>query len=157
MAVTMSFELKSPVFQQNQAIPKKFSCDGVDASVPLSWSDPPQGTTSLALIADDPDAPRGTWVHWVLYDLPAEVRDLEEGVPVQETLEDGAKQGRNDFGKIGYGGPCPPPGSAHRYYFKLYALDRLAGLPPRATKQQLLDAMKGHILAQTELVGTYKR
>ena len=153
----MAFELKSSAFGQNQAIPKKYSCDGSDVSVPLSWNDPPQGAKSFALIADDPDAPRGTWVHWVLYDLPAGAQDLPEGVATQETLNDGAKQGKNDFGKIGYGGPCPPAGPAHRYHFKLYALDKLTAVRPGATKQQLLDAMKGHILAQAELIGTYKR
>src|SRR5262249_16334726 len=124
---------------------------------PLAWMDPPSGVKSFALIADDPDAPRGTWVHWVLYDLPADTTGLEEGVPTKETLQNGANQGQNDFGKVGYGGPCPPPGPAHHYHFKLYALADEIHLKAGATKQQLLDAMKGHILAQTELVGTYKR
>jgi len=153
----MPFELRSSAFRQNQAIPKKYTCDGSDVSVPLNWNDPVHETKSFALIADDPDAPRGTWVHWVLYDLPADTRELAEGIPAKETLDDGAKQGKNDFGKIGYGGPSPPPGPAHHYHFKLYALDKMVGLRPGATKQQLLDAMKGHILAQAELVGTYKR
>src|SRR5262249_40429186 len=124
---------------------------------PLSWTDPPEGAKSFALIADDPDAPGRVWVHWVLYDLSPEVRDLAEGVTRDETLRNGAKQGKNDFGKIGYGGPCPPPGPAHRYFFKLYALDLKIGLPSKATKQQVLDATKGHILAEAELMGTYKR
>jgi Raf kinase inhibitor-like YbhB/YbcL family protein len=153
----MPFELRSSAFRQNQAIPKKYTCDGSDVSVPLNWNDPAQGTKSFGLIADDPDAPRGTWVHWVLYDLPADTRELAEGIPAKETLDDGAEQGKNDFGKIGYGGPCPPPGPVHHYQFKLYALDKMVGLRPGATKQQLLDAMKGHILAQAELIGTYKR
>jgi Raf kinase inhibitor-like YbhB/YbcL family protein len=109
------------------------------------------------LIADDPDAPAGTWVHWVIYDLPGETRALAEAEPAMETLPGGAKQGLNDFKKIGYGGPCPPRGSAHRYFFRLYALDAPANLKPRATKQQLLDAMKGHILAEAELAGRYAR
>src|SRR5262249_50744976 len=110
----MAFELRSPAFQQNQAIPKKYTCDGSDVSVPLNWNEPPQGTKSLALIVDDPDAPRVTWVHWVLYDLPASARELAEAVAARETVHDGSKQGKNDFGKIGYGGPCPPAGPAHR-------------------------------------------
>jgi hypothetical protein len=154
---TMAFELKSSAFQQDQSIPRKYTCDGPDVSVPLQWTNPPAGTKSFALIADDPDAPVGTWVHWVLYDLPAETRELPEGLPTQETLPNGAKQGLNDFRRVGYGGPCPPPGPAHRYFFKLYALDSQTNLKPRATKQQLLDAMKGHILAETQLVGRYKR
>ena len=153
----MAFELRSSVFRQNQAIPKKYTCDGSDVSVPLNWNDPGHGTKSFALIADDPDAPRGTWVHWVLYDLPANARELAEGIAAKETLDDGAKQGKNDFGKIGYGGPCPPAGPTHHYHFKLYALDKMIGLGPGAAKQQLLGAMKGHILAQAELIGTYKR
>jgi Raf kinase inhibitor-like YbhB/YbcL family protein len=153
----MPFELRSSAFRQNQAIPKKYTCDGSDVSVPLNWNDPVHETKSFALIADDPDAPRGTWVHWVLYDLPGDTRELAEGIPAKETLDDGAKQGKNDFGRIGYGGPCPPPGPVHHYQFKLYALGKMVGLRPGATKQQLLDAMKGHILAQAELIGTYKR
>lgn len=154
---TMAFEIKSSVFTQGQPIPRKYACDGPDLSVPLTWTDPPAGTKSFALIADDPDAPMGTWVHWVLYDLPAEARQLPEGVPKKETLSDGSRQGMNDFGRIGYGGPCPPPGKPHRYFFKLYALDKKIGLPPRATKPQVLDAMKNHLLGEAQLMGTYKR
>jgi Raf kinase inhibitor-like YbhB/YbcL family protein len=154
---TMAFEIKSSAFDPGQPIPKKYTCEGVDVSVTLAWTDPPVGTKSLALIADDPDAPMGTWVHWVVYDLPAEARGLPDGVPKQETLRDGTKQGLNDFGRVGYGGPCPPPGKPHRYFFKLYALDKKIGLPPRATKPQLLDAMKKHILVEAQVMGTYKR
>jgi Raf kinase inhibitor-like YbhB/YbcL family protein len=111
----------------------------------------------LALIVDDPDAPMGTWVHWVLYDLPANTRELPEGIAKQEELPSGARQGRNDFRKIGYGGPCPPPGPAHRYFFKLYALDSKTKLKPGATKADLEKAMKGHVLAQAELIGRYQR
>lgn len=153
----MAFELKSALLNQGQSIPKKYTCDGSDVSVPLTWTDPPAGTKSFALIADDPDAPMGTFVHWVMYDLPAEARQLPEGVPKQETLQDGSKQGRNDFGRIGYGGPCPPPGKPHRYFFKLYALGTKIGLPPGSTKQQVLNAIKGHTLGETQLMGTYKR
>ena len=153
----MAFELKSTVLNQGQPISKKYTCDGSDVSIPLTWTDPPAGTKSFSLIADDPDAPMGTWVHWVMYDLPAEARQLPEGVPKQETLQDGSKQGRNDFGRIGYGGPCPPPGKPHRYFFKLCALGTKIGLPPGSTKQQVLNAIKGHTLGETQLMGTYKR
>ena len=153
----MAFEMKCAAFKQNEPIPKKYTCDGSDVSVPLSWSNPAEGTKSFALIADDPDAPRGTWVHWLLYDLPANTRELPEAVATHEKLDNGAKQGKNDFGKIGYGGPSPPAGPAHHYHFKLYALADQTGLAAGATKQQLLDAMKGHVLAQAELIGTYRR
>jgi Raf kinase inhibitor-like YbhB/YbcL family protein len=103
----MAFELRSSAFRQNQAIPKKYTCDGSDVSIPLNWNDPAHETKGFALIADDPDAPRGTWVHWLLYDLPADTREVAEGIPAKETLDCGAKQGKNDFGKSGYGGPCP--------------------------------------------------
>ena len=128
-----------------------------DQSPPLRWSEPPSGTKSIALICDDPDAPRGTWVHWVLFNLPAQARELEEGVPTKETLGTGAKQGKNDFGNIGYGGPAPPKGKPHRYFFKLYALAVAVDLSAGATKAELEKAMKGHILAEGQLMGTYKR
>ncbi len=150
-------DLKSSAFQKGGDIPRKHTCDGADVSPPLRWENPPSGTKSFALIADDPDAPVGTWVHWVLYDLPPDVKELPEGLPASETLSKGGKQGRNDFKKIGYGGPCPPPGPAHRYFFKLYAVDTQTTLKPGATKQKLLNAIKGHILAEAELIGRYKR
>lgn len=153
----MAMEIKSPAFQNGGDIPRKYTCDGTDVSPLLRWENPPSGTKAFALIADDPDAPVGTWVHWVIYDLPAETKELAEGVKPNETLPNGAKQGINDFRKVGYGGPCPPPGPAHRYFFKPYALDGETKLRPRATKQQLLDAMKGHILAEAQLMGRYKR
>jgi len=153
----MSIELTSTAFQPGATIPKQFTGDGADRSPPLRWSEPPSGTKSLALICDDPDAPRGTWVHWVLFNLPAQTRELEEGVPTTETLGNGAKQGKNDFGNIGYGGPAPPKGKPHRYFFKLYALDKVRGLPPRAPKAKLVEAMKGRVLAEAELVGLYGR
>jgi Raf kinase inhibitor-like YbhB/YbcL family protein len=153
----MSIELTSTAFQKGETIPKQYTGDGVDQSPPLRWSEPPSGTKSLALICDDPDAPRGTWVHWVLFNLPAQARELEENVPTTATLGNGAKQGKNDFGNIGYGGPAPPKGKPHRYFFKLYALAVAVDLTPGATKAQLEDAMKGHILAEGELMGTYKR
>lgn len=149
-------ELKSSAFQPGADIPRKYTCDGTDVSPPLRWENAPSGAKAFALIADDPDAPVGTWVHWVIYDLPAETKGLAEGIPTAETLSSGAKQGTNDFRRVGYGGPCPPSGPVHRYFFKLCALDAPTNLKPRATKQQLLDAMKGHILAETQLIGRYK-
>ena len=153
----MSIELTSPAFQPGATIPKQYTGDGADRSPPLRWAEPPPGTKSLALICDDPDAPRGNWVHWVLFNLPATSRELEEGVPTIEVLGSGAKHGKNDFGKLGYGGPAPPKGKPHRYFFKLYALDVALDLPAGATKAQLESAMKGHILAAGELMGTYGR
>jgi Raf kinase inhibitor-like YbhB/YbcL family protein len=153
----MTLELKSAAFTPGSDIPKKFTCDGPDVSPALSWSELPANTQSISLIMDDPDAPAGTWVHWVLYDLPATMRELPENVPKDRDLKNSARQGSNDFGRIGYGGPCPPPGRAHRYFFKLYALDAKTNLSPGATKAELERAMKGRILAQGELMGRYKR
>jgi len=153
----MSIELTSTAFKAGEIIPKQFTGDGADQSPSLRWSEPPSGTKSIALICDDPDAPRGTWVHWVLFNLPAQARELEEGVPTTETLGSGAKQGKNDFGNIGYGGPAPPKGNPHRYFFKLYALDAALDLPAGATKAELEKAMNGHILAEGQLMGTYQR
>lgn len=126
-------------------------------SPPLVWADPPEGTQSFALISDDPDAPAGTWVHWVLYDLPGETRELQEGIPRTEILASGAKQGDGDSRKVGYDGPCPPAGKPHRYFFKVYALNGTPALPPKATKADLLVAMNGHVLAEAEVVGLYQR
>lgn len=154
---TMSLQINSTAFSAGETIPKKFTCDGPDVSPKLAWNEPPAKTQSIALIMDDPDAPVGTWVHWVLYDLPADTRELPEGVSKQEQLSSGARQGRNDFGKTGYGGPCPPPGKAHRYFFKLYALDAQLGLKAGVKKADLERAMQGHILAQGELIGRYGR
>ncbi len=153
----MSLQLTTSAFPSQGTIPKKFTCDGSDVSPPLAWSGAPPGTRSFALIVDDPDAPVGTWVHWVLYDLPANTKELAEGVPKQEQLSNGARQGRNDFRKIGYGGPCPPPGKPHRYFFKLYALDKKLDLKAGASKAEAESAMKGHILAQAELMGRFGR
>ncbi len=150
-------ELKTAAFKPGGDIPRKFTCAGSDVSPALSWNEPPAGTGSLALIMDDPDAPMGTWVHWVVYDLPATTRELPEGVRKGDNLERGGHQGRNDFPAVGYGGPCPPPGKPHRYFFKLYALDRKLDLSAGATKQQMEQAMKGHVLAQAELMGRYGR
>ncbi|RUR86101.1 hypothetical protein PCC6912_09260 [Chlorogloeopsis fritschii PCC 6912] len=149
-------KLASSVLEENDFIPAKYTCDGADISPALSWDEPPPGTESFALIVDDPDAPRRTFVHWVLYDIPATVRQLSEQIATVKTLSNGGVQGKNDFGNLGYGGPCPPSGT-HRYFFKLYALDKKLGLQPGATKNQLEAAMEGHILATAELVGRYQR
>ncbi len=148
--------LQSSAFKQGEMIPARYTCKGEDVSPPLSWNDAPQGTKTFALIADDPDAPMGTWVHWVIYNIPASVKSLPEGVAPERKLKDGTLQGLNDFRKIGYGGPCPPSG-VHRYFFKLYALDTKLDLPAGATKAELLNVMKGHILAQAELMGKFAK
>ncbi len=153
----MAFELQSPAFSSAGEIPVRHTCDGQDLSPPLRWSDPPGKTKSFALIVDDPDAPAGTWVHWVLYECPGSLRELPEGVPGRDTVPGIGTQGVNDFRKVGYGGPCPPRGPAHRYFFKLYAVDSDLALPPGKTKAELLKAMEGHVLGQAELVGRYKR
>ena len=153
----VSMQLTSSVFKANGMIPRQYSCEGKDISPGLRWSDPPNGTKGFALISDDPDAPVGTWVHWVLWNLPPETRELPEGVPTNPKLSNGAQQGITDFGRAGYGGPCPPPGKPHRYFFKLYALDTQLNLPDSTRKKNLENAMKGHILAQAELIGLYKR
>jgi Raf kinase inhibitor-like YbhB/YbcL family protein len=153
----MAFELKSAAFSPAGDIPKRFTCDGPDVSPALSWGETPAGTQSISLIMDDPDAPAGTWVHWVLYELPASTRELPENLPKDRELNNGGRQGQNDFGRIGYGGPCPPRGRPHRYFFKLYALDAKTNLGAGATKADLERAMKGHILAQAELMGRHKR
>ena len=157
MTPTGPMELKSSALQNGTDVPRKYTCDAGDVSPLLRWEKAPAGTKAFVLIVDDPDAPAGTWVHWVIYDLPAQTKELTEGTAKTETLPNGTKQGVNDFHRIGYSGPCPPPGLPHRYFFKLYALDAPTDLNPRATKQQLLEAMKGHVLAQTELFGRYKR
>lgn len=153
----MTFQLSSTAFHEGQAIPAAYSGDGADHSPPLTWSGQPENTVSLALICDDPDAPRGTWVHWVLFNLPGDARELKEHVPTVGTLANGARQGTNDFGKLGYGGPAPPSGKPHRYFFKLYALDASLTLSAGATKAELLAAMEGHVLAESQWMGTYQR
>jgi len=153
----MAFKLSTTAFQPGADIPGKYTCSGADVSPGLNWSDPPAGTQSFALIADDPDAPVGTWVHWVAYDLPAGARQLPEGVPKMDEIAGGGVQGHNDFRKTGYGGPCPPPGKPHRYFFKLYALDSPLNLKPGATKKAVEQAMQGHILAQAEVMGRFQR
>jgi len=152
----MALEMESASFANGKFIPAKYTGEGEDISPPLKWSGVPEETKSFALICDDPDAPMGTWVHWVVYDIPPEVRELQENVPDSETLDNGAVQGETDFRKIGYGGPCPPSGT-HRYFFKIYAVDKLLKIGPGATKKKVLDAIKGHVLDSGQLMGRYKR
>ncbi len=153
----MTFTLTSTAFSHNGEIPTKHTCDGKDVSPPLEWSDPPARTKTFALICDDPDAPAGTWVHWVLYNISESERSLPEGVTAGTKFRDGRLQGVNDFKRTGYGGPCPPPGPAHRYFFKLYALDTPLELQPDASKKDVESAMKGHVLAEAQLMGRYQR
>ena len=153
----MALTLTSSAFAPQTMIPPRYTCTGEDVSPALAWTEPPAGTKSFALINDDPDAPAGTWVHWVIYNLPPTSRGLEERVPNQEQLPDKAAQGLNDFRRVGYGGPCPPPGRPHRYVFTLYALDTTLPLPPKSTKAQVERAMKGHVLSKARLVGLYQR
>ena len=151
-------EVTSPAFTEGSMIPKKYTCDGKNVSPPFALSNIPAGAKSIALIADDPDARRRTWVHWVLFNLPPDTRELAEKAPASRTLANGAVHGNSSWGnrKIGYGGPCPPSGT-HRYYFKFYALDTMLDLRKGATKKQLLNAMKGHIVGQGQLMGKYRR
>ena len=152
----MTMVLTSSAFPDGGMIPSTFTCDGRNVSPPLAWGPPPAGTKSFALISDDPDAPVGTWVHWVVYNLPPSVRHLPEALPPDTERSDRTRQGLTDFGRIGYGGPCPPSGT-HRYFFKLYALDTVLSLEPAASKAKLEEAMRGHILGQAHLIGTYRR
>jgi Raf kinase inhibitor-like YbhB/YbcL family protein len=155
----VSFTLSSPSFTNGAAIPAQHTCDGADRSPNLTWTGIPAGTRSLALLVDDPDAPAGTWVHWVLFNLPAGTNGLPENVSRTETLPElgGAIQGRNDSRTTGYAGPCPPPGKPHRYYFKLYALDGELSLRSGATKADVERGMEGHVLGNAQLMGTYGR
>ncbi len=153
----MSLKLTSPAFADRQAIPPRHTCEGDDLSPPLAWSGVPPGTRGLALVCDDPDAPGGIWVHWVVHGIPPDAGGLPAGVPPRAGLADGTRQGLNDFGRTGYGGPCPPPGNAHHYRFTLYALDAALELEPGATKAGLLRAMSGHLLAEARLTGTFRR
>lgn len=152
-----ALNLKSKAFDNKGYIPQKYTCEGEDISPPLEWTNVPSKVKSFALICEDPDAPMGNWVHWVIFNIPANITNLEEGVLPKGLLSKGIICGLNDFGKIGYGGPCPPLGPAHRYFFKLYALDTFLPLKEGILKQQALSAMDGHIIAQTELIGLFSR
>jgi Raf kinase inhibitor-like YbhB/YbcL family protein len=149
----MEIKLTSTAFETGGLIPAKYTCDGQDISPPLRWENVPERTESIAIICDDPDAPMGNWVHWVIFNLPAAKRELTENVPDDETLPDGTRQGVTDFGTTGYGGPCPPSGT-HRYFFKIYALDIPIDI---VDKETLLEHMAGHTLAEGQLMGKYKR
>jgi len=152
----MAIKVTSPAFEEAGMIPSKYTADGRNVSPPLKWEAVPDGTKSIALISDDPDAPVGTWVHWVMWNIPPEAMGLAENVPPDKNLPDGSRQGTTDFRRIGYGGPAPPSGT-HRYYFKIYALDTKLELPASSTKADLLKAMTGHILAEGQLMGKYNR
>ena len=152
----MTITVMSPVFEEAGMIPSKYTCDGENVSPQLKWEGVPETTKSIALISDDPDAPMGTWVHWVMWNIPADATELSENIPPNAELPDGSIQGLNDFKQHGYGGPCPPSG-IHRYYFKVYALDEKLDLASSSRKKDLLKAMEGHILAEGQLMGKYKR
>ncbi len=153
----MTISVTSAAFSEGGAIPIKFTCGGEDVSPPLAWSGAPNGTQSLVLIADDPDAPVGNWVHWVIFNIPPSLDSLSEGITKVPVVEGIGIQGNNDFRKIGYNGPCPPKGKSHRYFFTLYALDTALNLNSGALKSDVEKAMKGHILAVGQLIGTYSR
>jgi Raf kinase inhibitor-like YbhB/YbcL family protein len=154
---TRRLAITSPAFRDGEPIPVRHTCDGEDLSPPLGWTGVPVETRAFALICDDPDAPRGTWVHWVLWNLPADAVELGQGVPPRPELPSGARQGLNDGGDLGYSGPCPPPGKPHRYFFRLYALDSALNLSPGLHRSDLDAAMDGHILARGTVMGTYER
>ena len=156
-SAALAWQLESAAFAPGGAIPVKFTCDGPDVSPPLQWTDAPAGTKGFSLIVDDPDAPGALWVHWVLYGMKSNVLSLPESIPTREMIPGFGTQGINDFGKLGYGGPCPPRGPAHRYLFHLYALDGELVLPPRKTKAELLKAIEGHVLGEAQLLGRYQR
>jgi Raf kinase inhibitor-like YbhB/YbcL family protein len=153
----INMQITSAAFAEGQPVPDQYTCSGSDVSPPLRWTGAPAGVKSFAIITDDPDAPTGIWVHWVIYNLPPATTSLAENVPQLPELPGGARQGINDFGKIGYNGPCPPPGKPHHYHFRIYALDTMLDLKPGATREKLLDAMDGHILAEGQLMGTCQK
>ena len=153
----MALRIKSPAFNDGDIMPDKYTCEGRDISPPLFWEDIPDNTASFAIICEDPDAPGGMWVHWVIYNILKGTTKLTEGIPAYNEIENGAKQGMTDFGRIGYGGPAPPPGPAHRYFFRIYALDKILEVESGLTRDQLLRAMKGHILGEAAIMGKFKR
>lgn len=152
-----ALQIETDAFESDGTIPQRYTCDGQDLSPSLSWSEPPAGTQSLLLICDDPDAPGGTWNHWVLFNIPATARSLPEGIPADPLVEGAGTHGANSWRHLGYGGPCPPKGSEHRYQFQLYALDIILGLEPGASENEVARAMKDHVLAEGQLVGRYSR
>src|SRR5574337_341540 len=154
---TSGFRIESTSFKGGAFIPARFSCQGENISPPLKWTNAPTGARSFALIVDDPDAPGGIWTHWVVFNLPGQTRALDESVPKRDELPNGGLQGLTSFGSVGYGGPCPPPGKAHHYIFRLYALDAMLSLQPGASREDVLAALKGHALGQAQLTGLFKR
>jgi Raf kinase inhibitor-like YbhB/YbcL family protein len=156
-APAQTFKLETTAFTPGGDIPTRYTCQGADVSPALTWTDPPAGTKSFALIADDPDAPIGTFVHWVVYDLPATARRLPEAIAGNDEMGGGGRQGMNDFRMSGYAGPCPPPGKYHRYFFRLYAVDKVLNLKGGATRREVDQAMQGHVLAQAEVMGRFRR
>ncbi len=152
----MGIIFESPAFKNGQPVPKLYTCDGDDISPPLDWRNLPDSVESIAIICDDPDAPMGTWIHWVIYNISSENDGIAENIPKDKNPGGGIKQGKNSWGRIGYGGPCPPRGT-HRYFFKLYAVDCILPLDAGATKMEVLEAMRGHLMGQAEIMGTYSR
>lgn len=153
----MSLRINSPAFGHEETIPDKYTCKGEDLSPPLEWGGMPEGTESLVLICDDPDAPAGTFDHWLLFNIPPNKKGLPEGISNEDEQEDGSMHGKNSFGRNDYGGPCPPPGKPHRYFFKLYALDKKLWAPPGSDKDLLQDEMEGHVLDSVEMIGMFGR
>jgi len=156
-APAQTFKLETTAFTPGGDIPTRYTCQGADVSPALTWTDPPAGTKSFVLIADDPDAPIGTFVHWVVYDLPATAQRLPEAIAGNDEMGGGGRQGVNDFRMSGYAGPCPPPGKYHRYFFRLYAVDKVLNLKGGATRREVDRAMQGHVLAQAEVMGRFRR
>ncbi len=152
----MTIKITSPTFNEGEHIPIRFSCNDVNVSPPLDFEDIPETTVSIALILEDPDAPGGLFTHWIIFNLPADTKNLPEHIMGRELMDDGSKHGLNSFGLVGYGGPCPPKGT-HRYFFKIYALDEKLDLPPLIRRDEILDAMEGHILDKGELMGVFTR
>jgi len=153
----MQFKLTSGAFVDGAPMPAKHTGDGLNVPPPLAWTEPPPGTAGFVLLCDDPDAPAGNWVHWVLYDVPAHVRGLGEDLPKKDVVLGSAKQGRNDFRLVGYDGPTPPPGRPHRYVFTLFAVDAATGLPPGATRREVMKKIEGHVQATARITATYRR
>lgn len=152
----MSFRIFSPAFEEGNPIPREYTCDGSDNSPELLWDEVPANAKSFVLMVNDPDAPAGDWVHWIIYNIPAEKRGLQQNIAGEKRFPDGTLQGRNSWHQVKYGGPCPP-GGTHRYFFKLYALDTMLNLEPGVERQEILHHMQGHILAEAQLMGTYTR
>lgn len=153
----LAMDIESDVFENKGFIPDRYTCDAQNYSPSLFWKNVPAKTESFVLICDDPDAPFKTWVHWLLFNIPGSFREIRENISAKELAEEGVSAGINDFGKLGYGGPCPPAGKYHRYFFKLYALDTALSLEEGATKKEIIRAMQSHILAESRLIGLYQR